>query len=163
MLMRLFATQASWGMILVRLPLAASMILHGYGKVANFSAFTNYCDNLGIPPAFAVLGAAGEFLGGLGLLLGCLSRIAAFGVACTMATAAVTRHLIPGYGYLMNWHGAVPFGAEGFEFHTLAIGMALSVMIMGAGTFSVDYALARYLGRSRSYPRIHTPEPVGAQ
>ncbi len=160
---RLLATNAGWGMIWVRLPLAISMILHGYPKVAGISGFLNYCDNLGIPPAFAVLGAAGEFLGGLGILLGCLSRIAAFGVGCTMVTAAVSRHLIPGYGYLMNWHGAVPFGAEGFEFHTLAIGMALAIMTLGAGTFSVDYLLARSFAPAKTRSAAKTPAAVGAR
>ena len=92
MLIRLLATSEGFGMFWVRLPLAASMILHGYGKVTHISGFIHYCDNLGIPPAFAVLGACGEFLGGLGVLFGFLSRIAAFGVGCTMATA-LARYL----------------------------------------------------------------------
>ena len=147
-------------MFWVRLPLAASMILHGYGKIMNITGFIRYCDNLGIPPAFAVLGACGEFFGGLGVLFGCLSRVAAFGVACSMATAAIVRHLIPGYGYLMNWHGALPFGAEGFEFHTLAIGMSLAIVFGGAGVFSVDYVLVRYLTRAKKVRVITEPDPV---
>lgn len=161
---KLLATSESFGMFWVRLPLAASMILHGYGKVTNLPGFFRYCDNLGIPPAFAVLGACAEFLGGLGVLFGCLSRIAAFGVACTMLTAAITRHLIPGYGYLMNWHGALPFGTEGYEFHTLAIGMSLGIMFCGAGTFSVDYYWARYLTRRRLHrPLAEAPAYSGAR
>jgi putative oxidoreductase len=151
-LRRLLATNDDIGIIWVRLPLAASMILHGWGKVTNIGGFMHYCDNLGIPPFFAVLGACGEFLGGLGVLTGCLSRVAAFGIACTMAVAAYARHFVPGYGYLMNWHGALPFGAEGFEFHTLAIGMALGIMALGAGRLSIDYYLARYLGQTRPTP-----------
>src|SRR5690349_21095125 len=103
---RLLATNADIGMVWIRLPLAVSMIWHGWGKVTNVDGFLNYCDNLGIPPALALLGVAGEFLGGLGVLAGCFSRVAAFGIACTMAVAAYARHLAPGYGYLMNWHGA---------------------------------------------------------
>jgi putative oxidoreductase len=160
MLIRLLATSEGFGMFWVRLPLAASMILHGYGKVTHISGFIHYCDNLGIPPAFAVLGACGEFLGGLGVLLGFLSRIAAFGVGCTMATAAITRHFIPGYGYLMNWHGALPFGTEGYEFHTLAIGMSLGIMFVGAGAFSVDYVLARHLARAKETRVIPEASPV---
>lgn len=160
MLRKLLATDAGFGMLWVRLPLAASMILHGWGKVTNLEGFIRYCDNLGIPPAFAFLGACGEFLGGLGVLFGCLSRIAAFGVGCTMLVAAYARHFAPGYGYLMNWHGALPFGAEGYEFHTLAIGMALGIMTLGAGKFSVDFYLARYLARASQKNTIATEEPV---
>jgi putative oxidoreductase len=136
------------------------MILHGYGKVTNFEGFMRYCDNLGIPPAFAFLGACGEFLGGLGVLFGCFSRVAAFGIACTMATAAVSRHLIPGYGYLMNWHGALAFGTEGYEFHTLAIGMALGIMTLGPGKLSVDYYWAQYLARASRRSHVEHEEPV---
>ena len=159
MLLKLLGTQAGFGMFWIRLPLAASMILHGWGKVTNFEGFLRYCDNLGIPPLFAFLGMCGEFLGGLGVLFGCLSRVAAFGVGCTMVVAAYTRHLAPGYGYLMNWHGALPFGAEGYEFHTLAIGMALGIMTLGPGKFSVDYYWARYLARA-SRNTIAREEPV---
>lgn len=148
MLIRLLSTNRSFAMFWVRLPLAVSMILHGYGKVTNMHGFLRYCDNIGIPPALAVIGACGEFFGGLGVLFGCFSRVAAFGVGCTMTTAAFMRHLLPGYGYLMNWHGALPFGAEGYEFHTLAIGMSLAIMFAGAGVFSVDYLLVRYLTRA---------------
>lgn len=162
MLKKLFATSAGFGVFWVRLPLAVCMILHGYGKITNLQGFIDTCDNLGIPPFFAVLGACGEFLGGLGVLFGLLSRIAGFGVACTMATAAVTRHMIPGYGYLMNWHGALPLGAEGYEFHTLAIGMGLAIMFLGAGSFSVDYYIARWLSHASQRNVIAEAIPVTA-
>jgi putative oxidoreductase len=161
MWMKLFQTNAGFGMFWVRLPLAITMVLHGYEKVRNIPGFIASCDNLGIPPVFAVLAVCGEFLGGIGILLGCLSRIAAFGAGCTMAVAAVSRHIIPGYGYLMNWHGALPLGAEGFEFHTLAIGMSLGIMFLGAGKFSIDYAVAQYLVRARQSEGVPADEPVG--
>ena len=149
MLYKLFNTKAGYSMVLLRLPLAVSMIVHGYGKVMNIAGFINYCDSLGIGPVGAYLGAAGEFLGGLGILFGCLSRIAGFGVACTMLVAMLSRHLFSGYGYLMNWHGALPYGAEGYEFHTLAIGMALTVMLAGPGVLSVDYLIAKQMEKSQ--------------
>ena len=160
MLLKLLATDSRHGMLWVRLPLACSMLLHGWGKVSNFEGFLRYCDNLGIPPAFAFLGACGEFLGGLGVLFGCFSRIAAFGIACTMAVAAYTRHISPGYGYLMNWHGGLAFGTEGFEFHTLAIGMALGIMFLGPGRLSVDYYLARYLTRRTRIQTAMNEDPL---
>lgn len=163
MLLKMLATDAGFGMFWVRLPLAITMIVHGYEKLRNVPAFIASCDNLGIPPLFAYLAVAGEFLGGLGVLLGCLSRIAAFGIGCTMAVAAVMRHIIPGYGYLMNWHGALPLGAEGYEFHTLAIGMALGIMFLGAGSFSLDAAIARRLARTAQSEGVLEFEPVAAR
>lgn len=160
MLKKFFATNAGFGVFWIRLPLGIAMMMHGYGKFTNMQGFIDFCDNIGIPPFFAVLGACGEFLGGLGVLLGCLSRIAAFGIACTMATAAVSRHLIPGYGYEMNWHGALPLGTEGYEYHTLAIGMGLAIMFLGAGSFSVDYYIARWLSHERQRSIVAEAIPV---
>jgi len=100
-----------------------------------------YYDGLGVPHPLAWLAIIAEFCGGLGLMIGMLSRIAAFGVGCTMVVAVFLRHLP--YGYLMNWHGGLPFGTEGYEYHTLAVGMALAVMLEGAGSFSIDRVLSR--------------------
>ena len=65
----------------------------------------------------------------------------AFGVGVTMLVAIYLRHW--DYGYLMNWHGKLPFGTEGWEYHTLAIGMSLALMLEGAGAFAIDSLLAR--------------------
>jgi putative oxidoreductase len=71
--------------------------------------------------------------------LGCLSRIAAFGVAMDMIGALLLVH--SHYGLFMNWQGAKK--GEGFEFHILLIAMSLAVMIAGGGAFSVDRALSK--------------------
>ncbi len=150
MLRRLLQTDAGAGMLWARLPLAVIMIQHGVGKVTNLPGFIQFCDNLGIPPVFAVLAAGAEFFGGVGLLVGGLTRVAAFGVGCTMAVAAVTRHMIPGYGFEMNWHGALPYATEGYEFHSIAVGISAALMFVGAGRLSVDHWLASVLARRRN-------------
>ncbi|HXP84299.1 MAG TPA: DoxX family protein [Bryobacteraceae bacterium] len=140
MLKKFFSTDTSWALLLVRFPLGLDMFVHGYMKMTNIPGTMRYFDGLNVPHVFAWLAIIAEFFGGLGLMLGLLSRIAAFGAGVTMLVAIFLRHLP--YGYLMNWHGALPFGTEGYEYHTLAIGMALAVMIAGAGAFSVDRAIA---------------------
>jgi putative oxidoreductase len=92
-----------------------------------------------IPAAFAVLAIAAEFLGSLGLITGFLSRIAAFGIAMNMLVAVKMVH--GANGFFMNWYGNQK--GEGFEYHILAIGLALIVMIYGAGQASVDAAIAK--------------------
>ena len=142
-------------MLWVRLPLGIAMVVHGWGKVTNVPGFVQYCDNLGIPPVLAYLAIAAEFFGGLGVILGCLSRIAAFGTGFTMLVAALLRHVGPGYGYLMDWHAGTTWGAEGYEYHTFAIGMSLGVIVAGAGAFSIDYVWAKWLaqaGQRRKVP-----------
>ena len=91
----------------------------------------------GIPAVFAFLAICAEFLGGLGLIVGFLSRIAAFGIICVMIVAVFRVHL-PN-GFFMNWAGNQK--GEGFEFHVLALGIGLAILIRGAGPLSVDRAI----------------------
>jgi putative oxidoreductase len=72
------------------------------------------------------------------LILGFLSRIAAFGVLCNMVVAVLTVHIH--LGFFMNWGGTNK--GEGFEYHLLAIAIALAVMIAGGGRPSVDHMLS---------------------
>ncbi len=159
MLQKLLATHGGWALLLVRFPLGLDMFVHGYQKVTHIPATMRYFDVLNVPHPFAWLAIIAEFCGGLGLMIGLLSRIAAFGVGCTMVVAVFLRHLP--YGYLMNWHGALPFGTEGYEYHTLAVGMAVAVVLAGAGSLSLDGFLSRCMRRDRpkSEERL-TAEPT---
>lgn len=148
MLTKLLDTHAGLALLMVRFPLGLDMFVHGYQKVTHVPSTMRYFDGLGVPHFFAWLAILAEFCGGLGLMIGLLSRIAAFGVACTMIVAVFLRHLP--YGYLMNWHGALPFGTEGYEYHTLAIGMAFAVMLAGAGAFSLDRLCALRLASAHA-------------
>jgi len=147
MLQRLFQTQPLMAMLLVRFPLGLDMFVHGYMKITNVPGTMHYFDGLGISHWLGWLAIIAEFFGGLGLMTGTLSRVAGFGVAVTMAVAIFERHIA--YGYLMNWHGALPFGTEGYEYHTLAIGMSLAVMIEGPGLLSVDYWVGTLLAAKK--------------
>ena len=147
MLTKLLATDKGYGMLWVRIPLGLFMVHHGYEKVINPTGFIGFCDNLGIPPALAILSLSAEFFGGLGVLLGALTRIAAFGVGMTMFVAAMVRHVLPGYGVMMNYHATLRYGTEGYEIHTLAVGMSLGLVFLGAGSLSIDQLLLRLLAR----------------
>ena len=70
--------------------------------------------------------------------MGLLSRVVALGFICEMPVALVRVH--GRHGFFMNWTGTQP--GEGFEYHLFVIGMALAVLIIGAGTWSLDRALA---------------------
>jgi len=90
-----------------------------------------------IPAALALLAIAAEFFGGLGLVLGFLTRIAAFGIAVNMVVAIVTVNRA--VGFFMNWFGTQR--GEGYEYHLLVLAITAFLMIRGAGAFSVDRAL----------------------
>jgi putative oxidoreductase len=100
-----------------------------------------FTHQMGIPAPLAFLAIAAEFFGGLGLILGFLGRIAAFGIMCNMLVAVVMVH--GANGLFMNWAGTQK--GEGFEYHLLAIAMALVIIIKGSGALSVDRFLTEEL------------------
>ena len=107
----------------------------GYGFSGTMGMFTNV---LHIPAIFAFLAIAAEFFGGLGLIFGLLTRIAAFGIAVNMVVAVLTIHMH--VGFFMNWAGTQK--GEGFEYHLLVLAMTLLLMIKGGGAASVDRAIS---------------------
>ncbi len=132
--------------LLLRLTLGAVMLPHGAQKVlgwfggAGFSGTMHFLtQQVHIPAFFAFLAIVAEFAGSLGLLSGFLTRIAAFGVLCNMVVAVWTTHL--SNGFFMNWFGNQK--GEGFEYHILAAGLALAIIIRGGGAASVDGVLSR--------------------
>jgi putative oxidoreductase len=108
----------------------------GYGFTGTMSFFTQ---QMHIPAPFAFLAICAEFLGGIGLLIGFLGRVAAFGIACNMLVAVVMIHRH--FGLFANWYGTQK--GEGYEYHLLAIAIALAIMIRGSGAFSADRALSK--------------------
>ena len=107
----------------------------GYGFTGTMSFFTGI---MHIPALFAFLAIAAEFFGGLGLIFGFLTRIAAFGIFSNMvvAVAMVHRH----FGFFVNWTGAQK--GEGYEYHLLVLAITGFLMIRGAGAASVDRMLS---------------------
>jgi putative oxidoreductase len=106
----------------------------GYGFKATMKGFTGS----GIPAGLALLAIAAEFLGPLGLAVGLLTRVAALGISCVMLVAIATVHRP--HGFFMNWYGNQK--GEGFEYHLLVLGIAITLIIVGAGAWSLDGALA---------------------
>jgi putative oxidoreductase len=115
----------------------------GYGFHGTMQFFTY---QMGIPTVFAFLDIAAEFLGGIGLILGCLTRISAFGIACVMLVAIVKVHY--NFGFFMNWTGKQK--GEGFEYHLLALAVTVLLMVKGGGAVSVDRALTGNAGASNA-------------
>jgi putative oxidoreductase len=108
----------------------------GYGFSATMAFFTQQAH---LPAPLAFLAICAEFLGGIGLILGLLGRVAAFGIACNMVVAVAMVHWR--FGFFANWSGNQK--GEGIEFHLLALAVALAIMIKGSGALSVDRALSK--------------------
>lgn len=108
----------------------------GYGFTGTMGFFTSM---MHIPAPFAFLAICAEFLGSIGLILGLLGRVAAFGIACNMLVAVAMVHWR--FGLFANWAGNQK--GEGIEYHLLALAIAFAIMIKGSGAFSVDGAFSK--------------------
>jgi putative oxidoreductase len=140
----LFRTPDSSSLMVVRLALGIVMLPHGLQKTlglfggGGFSGTMGFFTGQGMPAALAFLVILAESAGSLGLIVGFLTRIAALGIGCVMVGAIFMVHL-PN-GLFMNWDGKQ--AGEGFEYHLLAIGMALALLLGGGGRASIDRAIA---------------------
>lgn len=144
MFRKILATSNDWTLTVLRLVMGVVFFAHGSQKVLGWFGGYGFSATMGfftqtmhIPAVFAFLAICAEFLGGIGLILGALGRIAAFGIACNMIVAVSLVHA-PN-GLFMNWTGQQK--GEGFEYHLLALAIALVIMVKGSGAFSVDRAL----------------------
>ena len=131
-------------MTALRIVVGIILATHGAMKLSDIPGTVQSFAHLGIPyPAYAVyLAIAGEFLGGIGLAVGLLTRVAALGILCSMAVAI---------GYVHMGHGLIGKNG-GWEYPlTLAL-VALFFITRGAGAVSLDALFsAPKTERIRSY------------
>jgi len=142
---RILRTGSSVAPTILRLVLGFLFFVHGAQKALGWfggNGFSNTVDafhaNLGIPAPFTVLAIAAEFLGGIGLIVGLLGRVAGFGILCSMVVAIFKVNLAN--GLYMNWTGTQK--GEGYEYQPLVIAVCLAIMIAGSGAASFDRFLA---------------------
>jgi putative oxidoreductase len=139
-------TAVDWALLIARISVGIIFTAHGAQKL--FGAF----GGPGLSAVVEMMGplgylvTIGEFFGGLGLILGVLSRFSAASITLIMLGAIATVHAK--FGFFMNWTGTQP--GEGFEYHLLAIGVLLSIVIAGPGRFALGHLLHR--------PTIASPE-----
>jgi putative oxidoreductase len=145
MIRKLIATDNDVATTVLRLVLGIVFFAHGAQKMLGWFGGYGFTGTMGfftgmmhIPAPFAFLAIAAEFFGGLGLIFGLLTRVAAFGIFCNMVVAVAMVH--HQFGFFMNWVGTQK--GEGFEFHLLALAMTVVLMIRGAGAASVDRLLS---------------------
>jgi putative oxidoreductase len=137
----LLTTPSDWSLTVIRVVLGLIFFAHGaqkmlgwYGGPGLAQSMQMFTEHLHLPSTLAFLVIAGEFLGGIGLVVGLLSRPAALFIALTMLGAIAMVHLR--HGLFLNWFGNKE--GHGIEYHLLAIALSLVVIVKGAGAFSVD-------------------------
>ncbi|TGK14470.1 DoxX family protein [Leptospira stimsonii] len=139
MIEKFFQTESSWILTFVRIALGLVMLPHGLQKLFGWfggfglSATMSFFQSQGIPSVIAFLVILAESFGALGLILGFATKLSAFGIALTMIGAAI---FVRDNGFFMNWFNTQ--AGEGFEYHILAIAMALALLIGGGGALSLD-------------------------
>ncbi|HSS75359.1 MAG TPA: DoxX family protein [Thermoanaerobaculia bacterium] len=152
MFRKLMQTEEDGGMLIVRLALGIAMFPHGAQKLLGwfggpgFSATMKGMTSMGMPAALVALVIFCEFFGALALIFGFLGRLGALGILAVMVGAIFMVHLHN--GFFMNWMGNQK--GEGFEYHILAIGIALAVLVKGSGSLSIDRSMS---DKSRYYLR----------
>lgn len=153
MIRKLTATDNDNATAILRLILGVILFAHGAQKMLGWFGGYGFSGTMGfftsvmhIPALFAFLAIAAEFFGGLGLIFGFLTRIAALGIFTNMIVAiAMVHHQ---FGFFMNWTGAQK--GEGIEYHLLVLAVTTFLMIRGAGAASIDRILsspAKNMGR----------------
>lgn len=141
---RLLGTSDDVTLTMLRLILGVVFFAHGAQKLLGwfggygFHGTMGFLEHVGLPAPVALLVICTEFFGGLGLIVGLLTRVAALGIGTEMIGALFMVH-IPN-GFFMNWVGNQK--GEGFEYHLLAIAIAATLLLRGAGKFSADRALS---------------------
>ena len=157
MFRKLISTDRDYGVVVLRVALAAVIFPHGAQKVFGWFGGPGFSNTLeifsatwGIHPVMTTLVLLAETAGAVALALGLVGRFMAFGIAAAMAGAIY--YVTGANGFFMNWFGNQ--AGEGYEFHVLTIAMALAVVVRGSGALSLDRVLQR---RLESAPRN---EPV---
>jgi putative oxidoreductase len=135
-------TYPSWSLLIVRVVLGVIFFAHGAQKV--FGCFGGpglrgtiayFKQAMGIPTGATVLAAFIECFGGLAMFAGLLVRPAALGLVVVMLVAVAKVHWKN--GFFLNM-AMTPGKGHGYEFNLALIGMALAVLVGGAGRYSVD-------------------------
>lgn len=141
MFKRFFQTENDLSSLVLRVLLGVVFFPHGAQKVLGWFGGYGFSGTMGfftqtagIPVVFAFLAIVAEFFGSLGLIVGLLTRVAAFGIACVMVVAVLMVHLQ--HGFFMNWSGGQQ--GEGIEYHILAVAITIALMIKGGGRWSLD-------------------------
>jgi len=146
MLTTLFSTNGDLTGLIIRLTLGIILFPHGAQKMLGWFGGYGFSGTMGfftgtvnLPYVVGLAVILLEFFGSIFLIAGVGTRIIALGVIGLMIGIILTTHLP--YGFFMNWAGNQ--GGEGFEYHLLAIGLAVALLVEGGGKYSVDALLVR--------------------
>lgn len=127
---RNFPVEVSTVFLIVRLVCGIAFMMHGFGKIQTPMSWMP--PESPVPGIFQALAAISEFGGGLALILGLLTRLASFGITCTMIVAVMTHMVMLGDPFVS------PTGGRSFELAAVYLSIALMFLVAGPGRISLD-------------------------
>ncbi len=125
--------RAALGLLIVRFIGGLALMFHGWGKIQK--PFSWMGPEAPVPGFLQALAALSEFGGGLALVIGLLTPLAAFGIACTMAFAVFAVHVKAGHPFVAT------SGGPSYELGAAYLGLALLMILAGPGKYSLDALL----------------------
>jgi len=115
----------------MRASIGVIFIVHGFGKFGN-PGFGGWISSMGIPAEMQIPIALAEFIPGILLLIGVLTRISASIISIVMLGAIF---LVKGATSLTGEHG--------YEFDLILLAACLVVIVAGPGRVSLSYVLKK--------------------
>jgi putative oxidoreductase len=125
-------TVGSVGFLVLRLVMGAAFVLHGWPKIQNLTTWMGDQQ----PALLQALAAIAEFGGGIALILGFLTRLAALGLGATMVGALVLYHLPEGHDFVPSKPGE-----PSFELAAVYLACSFVFLLLGPGRISLDALL----------------------
>jgi putative oxidoreductase len=126
-----WAPWQSLGLLVLRLVVGAAFILHGWPKIQNPMHWMG--DK--VSPILQLCSALAEFGGGIALILGFLTPLAAGALAINMAFALLLVHFPQNHPFVGR--------GESFELPLVYFGVMVALVATGPGAYSVDTMAAR--------------------
>lgn len=135
-------------LLMLRLIAGIVFFMHGAQKLFGWfggsgleATIMNFGTKMGIPPFLAYMDALAEFIGGISLLSGFMTRFFSLGLVVVMAVAIFKVHIANGF-----------FNPGGIEYPLTLLIINLGILLMGSGSYSLDEFIAR------KYRRVHISE-----
>lgn len=142
---RLTQAPESTALLLVRLVVGAAFVLHGWPKIQHPLSWMSAAGMTPVPPFLQAVAAVVEFAGGILLILGLLTPVAALGIIAQMIGAFALVH-VP------NRDPFVAPGGPSFELALVYLVLGILLLVTGPGRWSVDAVLFRRAGPGRTAP-----------
>jgi putative oxidoreductase len=123
----------SAGILVLRVVMGAAFIIHGWPKIQHATAWMG--PDSPMPGWLQACAAAAEFGGGIALILGVFTRLAALGLAITMAVAVFHVHVPQGHPFVSAK------GGPSFELGAIYLANSVALLLLGPGRIALDFTL----------------------